>query len=341
MYEYTLALSQVNFVKTLPNPCFSHSSLAYDSVHDKIWVGTNGDWASGRNGDPGGGLPASSTTGLYRVNPATLAEELFVDLQTFTFGGLFFNGAAYVYQMPNPSFSPFQVFAAESGFYDLIYAGGKLWGSFYVAPGGSTPVGWFTSFDPTNPTGSNFAAAWRPGAPPIQLAYDSASSPNRVWMNQDDDEFNGLWPGAVNADWTPVSALVPIYNTFDTPFPPASNGAHGAVVFAANVSKMYLLEMANQRLIRYSLGGTIETNVSIPGAAIGGMTIKMRYNSADGFIYIPCPAANQVIQFNPLTNSVIKIWTSTDGVDACHDVVFAGTRKFAIQTGPSGLRELT
>lgn len=63
----------------------------------------------------------------------------------------------------------------------------------------------------------------------------------------------------------------------------------------------------------------------------------IRYCASDGNLYIPCQGANTIIVWNPTLNS----GTTKPGFDGPIDVVFAGSKKFAVQSGPSGLKEIT
>lgn len=63
---------------------------------------------------------------------------------------------------------------------------------------------------------------------------------------------------------------------------------------------------------------------------------NIRYNSADGLIYVPCFSDNTVVVLNPANDGfVVKT-----GYDNPFDVVFAGTRKFAVQKGYTGIKEI-
>jgi len=120
------------------------------------------------------------------------------------------------------------------------------------------------------------------------------------------------------------------------------NGAHPAVCFANGF--IYQVGMTNQEMVKINpTAGPPPTIVSRPaltGATIGGMTSRIRTNSNDGLIYIPCPATNQVIAYNPVGDSVSHIYTT--GLDSPHDMIFApGGINVAIQQGPTGLLQLT
>lgn len=335
VYEFSLGGTQLRVAK-FTNPCFSKSCMAYDSVHDKLWVGTMGDWAAGLNGDPGGALPSLSSAGLYRVDPVTLSLEVHVDPTQAVMGGFFFNGAAYVYTMPMTGGTNIISQGPGSGFYDIIFANGKLWACFAAERAFGVTSGYGMSFDPTNPVGSNLQfSLW--AIAEMQCTYDGS----KVWFNgYGDDLFQEDWPWAINADWSPVDAAHPVWNNFDAPSPPRANGAHGACQFTPqNGGFVYLIELANQRLVKYNLSGVAVSLINLPGATLGGMTMRLRYNSNDGKLYIPCPNANQVIQFDPQTDTVSHIFTT--GMDAPHDMVFSPAAQYAVQFGPQGLVALT
>lgn len=335
IYEFSLGGTQIRVAK-FTNPCFSKSCMAYDSFRDKIWVGTNGDWAFGYLGDAGGAHPTRTSVGLFRIDPVTLSVELFVDPTQNVMGGFFFDGAEYIYTMPQTSGIRIDALGVASGFYDLLLVGSKLWACYFTADSFRNQRGALAAFDVTNPVGSNiYFDEWNTAQ--IQCTYDGS----KVWANGiGDDEFEADWPWAMNADWTPMDALHEVWGTFDQPYPPAANGAHGACQFTPqNGGHVYLIELGNQRLIKYNLDGTINSLSTLAGATLGGMTMKMRYNSNDGKLYIPCPNANQVIQFDPQTDTVSHIFTT--GMDAPHDMVFSPAAQYAVQFGPQGLVALT
>jgi hypothetical protein len=338
VFEFSLALAQLATSKFV-NPCFSKSCMAYDAGADKLWIGTMGSRGMGRGGDPGGSAPSPGNAGLYRINPASLALEQFVDPSTFIFGGLIFNGSAYVYTMPATFGNLLDIYGPESGFYDLMVAGGKLWGAFYRGTGGSSSSS-FMGFDPTNPVGSNYESSVFNDAP-SQLCYDPINVPPRVWMNQTDDLWEADWPFAVNADYTPRDSVHTDWNGFDSPYPPTvPNGAAGGMVFSpGSGGKVYMIQLNGTDMVKYAINGTIESTPTIAGATLGGQASRLRFNSEDNLIYIPCPATNEVIAFDPATDTVSHIYTA--GLDAPHDIVFAPGHKIAVQFGPTGLKELT
>lgn len=78
--------------------------------------------------------------------------------------------------------------------------------------------------------------------------------------------------------------------------------------------------------------------VMIAAGVSGVKPMRLRYNSVDGLIYIPVQNKNGVIVFNPGTGAVTA-WKS--GFSSPVDVVFTPTKKFAVQTAQTGLREIT
>lgn len=63
---------------------------------------------------------------------------------------------------------------------------------------------------------------------------------------------------------------------------------------------------------------------------------KIRY--IGGLLYLPCQATNTVLIWNPATDTVVSLETGFDGPV---DVVGTGSKVFAVQSGPTGLREIT
>ncbi len=64
--------------------------------------------------------------------------------------------------------------------------------------------------------------------------------------------------------------------------------------------------------------------------------VRVRYNSVDGQLYIPCPTAEVVIVFDPLASTgVVKA-----GFSNPIDCVFTPTKAFAVQESAVGLKEI-
>lgn len=334
IFEFSLTGNQLATAKFV-NPCFSKSCMAYDFIRNKIWVGTNADWASGRGGDAGSGpTPSLNNALLYRIDPTTLLVDQIVNPNIFAWGGFFFTGAAWVRQMPQvPNIMPF-LWGAQSGFYDLLYANNTLWfsamqGEIGLGPGQSFIGG----FDVTNITGNNFLYQAQT-TPMIQLTYDSTNSPNRIWVNQLDDLYGTFQPQAVNSDFSPADPSTRIWDSFDLP----TGGANGSVVFSSvGGGAVYICQLSGQGLVKYNMDGTVNSVKALAGVPAGGQNVKMRFNGFDSMIYIPFPANNQVVQYNPATDAVSHIYT---GLDAPHDCVFSTTKKFAVQLGSVGIKEL-
>jgi hypothetical protein len=57
---------------------------------------------------------------------------------------------------------------------------------------------------------------------------------------------------------------------------------------------------------------------------------------SDGFLYMPCMSANGIIKWNPVTG----LGTWFGGFEGPIDVFETGTRKFAVQNSPVGLKEI-
>ncbi len=76
-------------------------------------------------------------------------------------------------------------------------------------------------------------------------------------------------------------------------------------------------------------------------SAVAGATnptpLHIRYNAVNGKLYLPCPASNQVLLYEPLGAT----WEVKTGFDSPFDAVFTPTKAFAVQKGVIGLREIT
>lgn len=85
------------------------------------------------------------------------------------------------------------------------------------------------------------------------------------------------------------------------------------------------------------------TAIQMTGANVSGMpavTVKptrIRYRASDNSIYMPCQEQNAVIVWN--TNSDDGVWKT--GFFMPIDVVFTGSKAFAVQLGSNGLQEIT
>lgn len=307
--EYSVSLHIVNGPVKFAPSCFGRSCIAYDSVNDRIWCGTSGDWAAGYQGDPGGALPSKSPVGAYRIIPSTLATEGYIDPTTF--------------QLDVTS-NLIQNWSAVCGVTDVLVANGKLFGTF--AGSGHISGFIFGCFGINLPANT---VAWQGGSQGVslnaQLAHDSS---------------NQLW---INGDWDLYFNDFPLYGP-DAGAPtigPATNptaGAHCGIVFSPVApGAIYVVQLPNTAMAKYNF--TTGAKISEPllvGASLGGMTSKIRFNSNDNLIYIPCPASNQMIAFNPATDTVAAIYTT--GMDSPHDVVFGtGSLRVAVQQGSSGL----
>lgn len=308
--EYNTSLAAVQGPTRFAASIFGRSCIAYDSVNDRIWVGTNGDWAAGYLGDTGSGAaPSRSTVGLYRIIPSTLAVEAFIDVTT-------------IVAVKN--------FSSLTGIGDVLVANGKLFASFlhYTGQGLLTsPANW--AFALNLPA---YTLAWSGNAGTTsnnQLAYDSS---NQLWMAGDWDKFNDFFPVYGVASALPTNS----------PNVHPTNAGHCAIAFSTvSGGAIYIVEMTNTSLAKYNFTtGNLISEPAMAGASIGGMSSRLRFNSNDNLLYVPCPATNQVIAFNPSGDTVSHIYTA--GLDSPCDIVFApGGINVAIQQGAQGLVRLT
>lgn len=326
VFEFSLGGTQLRSAK-FTNPCFSKSCMAYDSVHDQLWIGTGGDWAMGRSGDAGITAPTLSTSGFYRVDPVTLLLQQFVDPSAINWTGLSVTS-------PGDSGAIF-MYGGNTGIYDILYGNGNIYAALYGNANHfvNTAQGFLVGFSPTNPSGANNRFTC-PDLPISQITYESSNSPNRIWGGpQDCDLWTNDPPVAMSVDGSTG------FNFNFNPFTSPSLGAHGAIAYCPVNGKVYMVNLSNQSLAKYNVDGTLNGNTTLAGATLGGMTAKIRYNPNDQKLYIPCPNANQVIQYDPPTDTVTHIFTV--GLDAPHDMVFSPAAQYAIQAGPTGIIALT
>lgn len=97
----------------------------------------------------------------------------------------------------------------------------------------------------------------------------------------------------------------------------------------------------NQYLVRVnSFGASDYTTFNLDLVSSNCAPFRLRYNTYDGKLYIPCQNRNVVIVWNPALDTVGSAVVKT-GFDGPLDVVFTPTKSFAVQSGVVSLKEIT
>jgi hypothetical protein len=87
--------------------------------------------------------------------------------------------------------------------------------------------------------------------------------------------------------------------------------------------------------LNYSAGFTL---VSSLNTTMGNTIFKVRYNPFDGLLYCPCFAEDKVAVVDPATMAISGIVRT--GFDSPWDVIFTSTKKWVVQAGNLGIKEL-
>ena len=100
-------------------------------------------------------------------------------------------------------------------------------------------------------------------------------------------------------------------------------------------SHMYAVQ-ANQFILKGEVGTSPALRSVIDIGRPNATPVNIRYNGVDFMIYIPCYGDDTVVILNPADDSfVVKT-----GFDSPFDVVFTGSKAFAVQHGSQGLKEI-
>ena len=97
-----------------------------------------------------------------------------------------------------------------------------------------------------------------------------------------------------------------------------------------NTSIVVTLEAADFRAV--GAIGSINTGEALANPR------RIKFNPNTGYLYVPGWASNSVIVIDPVLETVVEIQT---GFNQPWDVVIAGSKMFAVQNAPIGLREIT
>lgn len=126
----------------------------------------------------------------------------------------------------------------------------------------------------------------------------------------------------LNSDWT-ASSLTP-YNPVAVEYC-ASNGLFYVVNGDSNLLRIDVLT---------PVAFTVLNLAAIEATAD---PCRIRYRSSDQKLYLPCMTANAIIVWDPATDTGV----SKTGFENPVDVVFTGSKAWAVQNSPIGLKEIT
>lgn len=307
-------------------PMFGPCHLTYHAASAKIYC-------TGWNDESWQGANLSPRADIFPVDPVTLAIAsplgivgLFTDLQF----------------LPNELNGP--VFLVSSGNY--LYLAVQLAGDkglyFRVNPlntadhAGSGPIQSWNWASGGVPTGNFVELAgvlyWTNPQGPIRAAASDFSGHN-------------------TATWTQCN----LTTALETPFALAvANGFTWAV--CGNATLIKVLTYAQFGPGTYQSGDpgdggnfnanlNLENGAAIVGTVLGVAPYRIRYNSVNGLLYMACQSKDGVIIYNPSGGAILGIppmnGVFKGGFDGPVDCVFTPTKQFAVQSGPTGLREIT
>lgn len=206
------------------------------------------------------------------------------------------------------------------GIYQITNDGTRIWG--LLTNGSSIALSPFYVL-PSNPSGLESNSQYIGGGGPsgAELIWDSTNNV-AVRVGQDYGGFisynmSGVFPPTMVQTVYPDQQLVGVCYC-------ASKNRYYAV---DNTSILVTCDAAN-----FSTIGSVNTGEALANPR------RIKWNSVDGYIYVPGWASNSVIVIDPETNTVVATKT---GFNQPWDVVFTPTKKFAVQNAPIGLREIT
>lgn len=290
---------------------FSESSIAYDSVTDKLYVSC---WRDPQGTIESAGNSVSPLKQIAQIDPVTFSVTLTFNPQA-VFGDTIANC---------PFLGPKQVVAFNGIIYSCYYT--------ETLPGATQTSGYMFSWNPVSS-----ASVLQPGTNAIFSFGDwtdiLAANATDLYVTQayafdrrvtyfdtatmdSQPGFVGSsvqWPAGTNpCGITRNPGTGRLYMTSRTPAVLRAN-----TPFAAGINAAVL------------------ANITLPNA--NANPVRIRYNSNDGLIYVPGYGSNEVYVINPATDTVVATKT---GFDSPLDCVFTPSKKFAVQHGAAGLKEI-
>lgn len=283
--------------------CFGNASIAYDNVGDGLYCAF---WNEGSNTGTVGAT--NRARGIWTINQTTLAGT-FTDLTTL----LGFSGTG-----TNVFDGPHQI-VADAGY---------LYGAAYDSP---TP----------------HCILFELNLPALTVANHVHNVSSRVdsWYDLLPD-FNlaAVWEIGGGA-WDGVTAYDLVGGTFNTSNLGISEGLVGMCQWTTSPFWLYAVNRTDVLVkIESANAGLFNLyDLSASDASLSTMRpYRVRYNPVDGKVYIPDPVGNRVVVWTPAAalggDSLSSVKT---GFDTPFDVVFTAAKKFAVQQGAVGLKEIT
>lgn len=281
---------------------YADSSITYEPVNDKLVVGCWNEW-----GNWFGSGFVGPGKGIFKINASTLASEyhplIWPAYQAPAFGG------GFTYNL--------QIDGDADGATSLFSTGGIVYGA--VTSRGQSSTAFF-SYDP----GTNVIRAYdsQPVAQSLRVPLEIVAGKLLVGGGSVGDlnlaNYLTDFSSFASLSFLPFSATSTTLQGFC--LPPSGN-----------------IYCVDRSILLYKVDSALAAAVTFPlgGGNLGAQ--NCRYNSGDGLIYVPTPESNSVIIFNPSTDTVVATKT---GFDSPHDVVFTATKKWAIQHGGVGLKEI-
>lgn len=293
-------------------PGFSEASIAYDTVNNKIFCSVWDDYAFENDGDARYDIIVSRK--LFRLFPATLAVETSAEINGV--GGFpGYVGATY-----------------ESGFigpHRILYYNGVL----YCASGNSTLGSKLCAINvSTLAVATNGQAlTWNQGKWIDFCVQPAGAEPMQIWTVL---PFYEVYPCASPA----LTYAASNYYAYDATHYGASFNIIYGVCWCPSNGKIY-------GTCRKPTVVTFTPNTAIHAFPVSTIATgdanatpyRIAYNSNDGLIYVPGYKSNNVVIIDPATDTVVE---TQSGFDSPFDVVFTPTKKWAVQQGAIGLKEI-
>lgn len=283
------------------SPSFGESDLCYNPFDDQIYTTF---WNQSLN--DGGGTPYTTDRGFYRINPDTLTAT-YIDIRSIT--------------PPYPGTHPlsdYRIIECWAGPRRIVCdSAGNLYGTLGFAGG----IYWW-KVDPYNLPAVKYGD-WNFGA-------NGTDNANDLFL---DEGAGNLWTtGNGGGDVYIESYLMTTMH---------NNGNTGAVnnyptYGIAKANNFIYATTRTQYLVKCQMfsGGTV-TYIDLLDA--NATPYRIRFNAADGLLYIPTLKGDTVIVFDPSTDTIFDTKT---GFDSPWSVVFTPTKQFAVQLGGVGLKEI-
>lgn len=292
-------------------PAFGDASIAYDTVNNKIFCSVWRDMAFANGGDTNYDIIVSKK--LYRITPTT---PMAVDADAEINGEVGFPGYIGASQQ-------------HIGPHRILYDSGVL----YCVQAGNTlsrlcTVNVATLAVVTN--GEN--PSWANGNWLDLCVQPVGPEPLQIWLV---DPTAKVQPCA-SPGFTYASSNYYEYDATDYAAP--YNIIYG-VCWCPTTGRMYGT-CRKPTVVRWTpdlVGSPFADIATINTGDANATPYRIAYNAYDGLIYVPGYKSNNVVVIDPASDTVISTQT---GYDSPFDMVFTPTKKWAVQQGAVGLKEV-